>query len=552
LQAFREDYRQRTERNRRILDHLLHDAFADAPETEPEVDLILDPDPSPEFVRQTLTRYGFQDIDAAYQNLVTLSIERIPFLSTRRCRHFLASISPALLRSLGETPDPDAALVNLCQVSDSLGGKGVLWELFSFNPPTLQLYVHLCANSTYLSSILTSNPGMLDELMDSLVLNKLAPPDVLASMLQDRCRGAEDVEPILHSFKNVQHLNAGVRDILGKEDIRQTTAFLADVAQVCLQQIADLQYEALVKRFGQPWLAEEDRPCEMILLAMGKLGGREPNYHSDLDVVFLYEAEGTTRPSLAFRGSVQTTTNQHFFSELAQRIIKYVNRLGPYGRLYELDARLRPTGKSGTLAVSLEGLARYFHEGQGQLWERQALCRARPIYGSEPARRRAMELVRGIVSEPSWQPEFADEIRRMRHRMEENASPRNLKRSPGGLVDIEFIAQMLQLKHVVESPEVLQPGTNEALRALEHAGHLAHEDAQYLCEAYGYLRSVEARLRLMNTTARHDLPEDPRELAKLAYLLGAPSRAALAERCQNYVARNRATFDRIFAAAGRR
>ncbi len=531
LRAFREDYRQRTERNRRILDHLLHDAFAGAPETAPEVDLILDPDPSPDFIRETLAPYDFQDIDAAYQNLVTLSVERIPFLSTRRCRHFLAAISPALLRALGETPDPDVVLVSLCQVSDSLGGKGVLWELFSFNPPTLQLYVRLCASSPYLSSILTSNPGMLDELMDSLVLNKLAPREVLAQMLQDRCRGAEDVDPILHSFKNVQHLNAGVRDILGKETIRQTTAFLADVAQVCVEQIAQIQYQSLVKRFGMPWHLDEDRPCEMIILAMGKLGGREPNYHSDLDVVFLYEADGSTRPSPPSRSSTQTTSNQHFFSELAQRIIKSINRLGPHGRLYELDARLRPTGKSGTLAVSLDGFARYFQEGHGQLWERQALCRARPICGVPEAQLKTAELVHYIISDPPWQPTFADQIRQMRYRMEENASPRNLKRSPGGLVDIEFIAQMLQLQHAVESPHVLQPGTAEALTTLRDAGHLSASDADDLVESYSYLRSVEARLRLMNTTARHDLPDDRHELAKLAYLLGASSGEALTERC---------------------
>ena len=110
---------------------------------------------------------------SAYDNLMALATERVSFLSTRRCRHFLASIAPHLLQAVAETPDPDSTLVNLSKVSDSLGGKGVLWELFSFNPPSLQLYVRLCASSPYLSGILTSNPGMIDELMDSLVLDKL-------------------------------------------------------------------------------------------------------------------------------------------------------------------------------------------------------------------------------------------------------------------------------------------------------------------------------------------------------------------------------------------
>jgi glutamate-ammonia-ligase adenylyltransferase len=214
-----------------------------------------------------------------------------------------------------------------------------------------------------------------------------------------------------------------------------------------------------------------------------------------------------------------------------------------------MDARLRPTGKSGTLAVSLDGFRKYFDEGHGQLWERQALCRARPVFGSETARNQTQHLVETIIRSRPWQPSDASEIRQMRHRMEENASPRNLKRSPGGLVDIEFVAQMLQLKHASESPQVLQPGTAEALAALQQAGYLSRADATYLSEAYSYLRGIEARLRLMNTTARHDLPEDPRELAKLAYLLRAPSGEALTQRCADYIRRNREAFDRIFDAA---
>src|SRR5690606_4168187 len=106
-------------------------------------------------------------------------------------------------------PDPDLTLVNLCAVSDSLGGKGILWELFSFNPPSLQLYVRLCAASPYLAGILTSSPGMIDELMDSLLLDKLPSYESLESTLNDLIRGAEDVTPILHSFKSSQHLRVG-------------------------------------------------------------------------------------------------------------------------------------------------------------------------------------------------------------------------------------------------------------------------------------------------------------------------------------------------------
>src|SRR5213079_1494791 len=154
-------------------DHLLHDTFHDEDgQAEPEADLILQPAPDAETIRAALGRYPFKDLQAVYHNMNQLATESVPFLSTRRCRQFLASIVPRLLRALADTPDPDMALVNLEKVSASLGGKAVLWELFSFNKPSLELYVDLCAWSQFLSEILINNPGMIDELLDTLLLDK--------------------------------------------------------------------------------------------------------------------------------------------------------------------------------------------------------------------------------------------------------------------------------------------------------------------------------------------------------------------------------------------
>ena len=236
------DYRGKTELNRKILDHLLHDAFSDDRQTQAEVDLVLDPDPPEERIDEVLGKYRFRDVKQAYRNLMSLAEERIRFLSTRRCRHFLAAIAPQLLAAIAETADPDSTLVNLDKVSDSLGGKGVLWELFSFNPPSLRLYVELCAYSPYLSGILTSNPGMIDGLMDSLVLDKLPTRENMEQKLAELCRAAEDIDPILQSFKNDQQLCVGVRDILGKEDVQATTGALSDIAETCLAQIAAREY----------------------------------------------------------------------------------------------------------------------------------------------------------------------------------------------------------------------------------------------------------------------------------------------------------------------
>ncbi|MGO8690630.1 MAG: bifunctional [glutamate--ammonia ligase]-adenylyl-L-tyrosine phosphorylase/[glutamate--ammonia-ligase] adenylyltransferase, partial [Thermoguttaceae bacterium] len=404
LAAFAGDYRSKTDLNRRVLDHLLHDAFSDEAGTEAESDLVLDPDPPPERIVEVLGKYPFRDVKQAYRNLMALGEEKIRFLSARRCRHFLAAIAPQLLEALAATADPDSALVNLDKVSDSLGGKGVLWELFSFNPPSLRLYVELCAFSPHLSGILTSNPGMIDGLMDSLVLDKLPAREMLREMLAELCRGAEDIDPILHSFKNDQQLRVGVRDLLGKEDVQATTGALSDIAETCLAQVAAAEFQRLAAKFGRPRIAAGVRagqPCEMVVLALGKFGGREMNYHSDLDIVFLYEADGQTAFDYA-PGGGQATSNQHFFSELGQRIIKTASHLGAYGKLYEVDVRLRPTGKSGALAVSRQEFARYFAAGSGQLWERQALCKARAVCGSVRAARAATAAVHRAAFGHRW------------------------------------------------------------------------------------------------------------------------------------------------------
>ncbi|HVX63548.1 MAG TPA: bifunctional [glutamate--ammonia ligase]-adenylyl-L-tyrosine phosphorylase/[glutamate--ammonia-ligase] adenylyltransferase [Pirellulales bacterium] len=549
LSAFESDYENKTAVNRKILDHLLHDAFGDDAQTEPEVDLVLDPAPPAERIAEVLGRYPFRDVQLAYQNLESLATEKLRFLLTRRCRHFLAAIAPRLLKAIAATPDPDSTLVNLEKVSDSLGGKGVLWELFSFNPPSMNLYVELCSSSPLLSGILTSHPGMIDELMDSLVLNKLPSAQILRDTLGEMARAAEDLDPILHSFKNTMQLRVGVRDILGKEDVHATTAALSDIAQTCLEEIIRREHEKLAAKLGEPTIGEgphAGEPCQLVVLALGKLGGRELNYQSDLDLVFIYEADGpTVFNKRARRGS--PTNNQHFFSELGQRIVKTVSQLGPYGKLYQVDLRLRPTGRSGALATTFQEFARYFAEGDGQLWERQALCKARPILGSPQAEAAAVKLVATAAYDHVWQSEYAKAISDMRRRMEETAPPGNIKRGPGGIVDIEFLVQMLQLKHGRKNPGLRSPNTLTALAALHAAGHVSEDDFAYFSKSYSFLRSVESRLRLMNCVSRV-LPDDPIELAKLALALGYADGAHLTAECDKYLHRNRERFNALIAA----
>jgi glutamate-ammonia-ligase adenylyltransferase len=546
LDAFSADYREKTSLNRKILDHLLHQTFQGPDgQASPEADLILAPNPEPETVQAVLGRYRFRDVHGAYNNLMLLAQESVPFLSTRRCRHFLASIAPQLLRALADTPDPDMALVNLEKVTASLGAKAVLWELFSFNPPSLTLYVELCAWSQFLSEILINNPGMIDDLLDSLVLNQPRTAEELRTELADLCKGAADPDPILHSFQDKEILRIGVRDILDKENIQATTAALSDLAETILAQIARLQEPALVKRFGVPVLmADADgkgdgaaasasaiersslslggRISRYVLLGLGKLGGREMSYHSDLDLILVYEGDGRTAPP---PGSTkwdrfELTDNFHFFTELAQRIIKVASVLGPFGRLYQVDMRLRPTGKSGSLVIPLTEFRRYYEEGGAQLWERQTLTRARVVYGDPEFGREVMAAVEQGAYSPPWRPEFADSVLDMRERLEASRGDRDLKRGFGGIVDVEFLVQLFQLKYGHQRPSLRTGNTWQALDALKAEALISETEHQALWSGYDFLREVESCLRIVHNRSLDELPEGAEDLEKLARRLG--------------------------------
>ncbi len=522
LDQFLKDLQDKTRLDRGILDHLLHQTFPDADSSsEPESDLILDPDPDDATVKAVLGRYPFADVAKAYQNLSQLARESVRFLSHRRCRHFLASIAPQLLRAVAETPDPDETLNTLEKVTASLGAKAVLYELFSFNPATLKLYVDLCAGSPFLCGLMMNNPGMIDELLDSLVLDQPRSADELRIELAELLRGATDPDPILHSFQDKELLRIGVRDLLGKAPIRETTAGLSDIAETVLNAVIDLQEPHVRARYGIPSITRESGevvPCPYVVLGMGKLGGREINYHSDLDLLLIFQNDGATvAPDLDTR--IEVTTNYHAFTDLAQKVIQATTRNGPMGRLYAVDMRLRPTGKSGSLVVPLTEFARYFREENSQPWERQSLTRARVLRGDATFANEVLTAIRtAIVSQP-WQPDVVMEILAMRTKLEANGRG-SLKRAAGGLVDVEFLVQAMQLKHGEAYPQIMQANVWDALESLRVTGLLPPEDADVLRDGYSFLRLVEARLRMVADRPLTVVPDAEDDREKLARRLG--------------------------------
>jgi glutamate-ammonia-ligase adenylyltransferase len=497
-----------------------------------EADLVFDPDPDPKWAAQVLARYGFQDVARAAVLVRELGIEDFRVLSTRRCRYFLSVIAAKLLKRIGQTPTPDRTLENLADTVRSIGAKGVLWELFRLHQPSMDLYIRLCGTSPYLVGILTSNPGMLDELVDSLMLGRLPTENHISRLLDELCRGAQEIDAIVRSFKNAMHLSIGVRDILGKEGIAETHRTLAMVADVCLQQLIERHYNALVQRYGEPTLEGGNR-CSFAVIALGKLGNREPNYHSDVTILLIYEGSGTTRPIGPVRYP-QPTRNDFFFHQLAQRLSQGVNRLTRHGRLFELRNWVIGQEPSVDLAWSIDRLESMFAMDPWGAVARIQWLSARPMAGDPAFQDRVRESIQHALLSRTWTDGDTETALRERDVLESTASDRNLKRGRGGTMDLEMIAQVLSLRHAQRHPELLAPGTIDSIERLRRLGWIPAEDALRIKDAYNFLRGVESGLRLMNTKARHDLPEDAIDRARLAFGLHIPDANQLLESCQHY------------------
>lgn len=534
-----------------LLRSLLQAAFPDEPEPAAEVDLLLAPHPSAAEATEILSRYHFQDCPAALRHLNDLASERTAYLSTRRCRYYLSAIIGRLLTAIAGTPQPDVTLANLSRVSDSLGGKGVLWELFHAHQPSLELYVRVCGCSPYLSDLMITNPGMLDELLDSLQLTRHPDLPELQRSWQELQRGGGSPLLKLLAFKASRHLQIGVRDVLQREPIETTLHSLSDVAEVCVAAVAQHEFERLSEKHGRPMIEEgplAGEPCGFSILALGKLGGQEPNYHSDFQIAFVYEAEGATAAAERAK-RVQTTTNGHFFTQLAQRVLKEVSQSTPQGRLYPLEAGLRPLGTAGPLANSLADLAAHFQSETAPLAHWQSLLKARAIFGTPTARGTAMHAVRQWLTSRPWQLTDAVQLYQQRLQLDQGAAELNIKRGVGGTLDIEYVVQRLQLEHAHHEPRVLEPGTRPAINALQTAGILAKSDAERWSQSYRLLRRIECGIRLLNSRDRHVLPADSGDLHRLSLLLGYPSPADLHDACVQTMAANRQQFLAAFADA---
>ena len=474
-----------------------------------------------------------QTVNSLNHGLQELALEESRVLSSRNCRYQLARISQRLLSSILATPAPQYTLNQLVSTSRSLGGKGVLWELFYSHAPSLDLYIRLCGSSPTLVQILLNNPGMIDDLLDSLMLESLPSLAQLRGTLDELHKSPDEPHGITLAFRNAMHLAIGVRDILGKENISETHRALADVQEACLIQLLNDAYRHVASSVQAPLdAAGQLVPCGLI--AFGKIGGREPNYHSDVPVVLVY----STRASHLNESGTSNQATEVFFHRVAQRLFQTANRATGHGRLFELKPWTFASHREALLAWELKDLFLFLTSTDASkqiqsIEHRALLFTARVIADSEFVSRTEPQL-EATIHQRVWTREDSVQLIAWRRTLEETATPQNIKRGWGGTLDVETLAHLFYAKHIHRPQYPVLRGTVERLDALRKNGILSPFDALQLRDAYYFLRGVESGLRLMNTKHRHDIPTSELELAQLAMIIQLPDTDQLLESIEHY------------------
>ncbi len=499
---------------------LLGQTARDEVPDEPLLALAMDPDLPQREREEALRSRGFEDPERALAELERMArVRNSPFADGGS-----AVQSVRLLSELAQTPDPDQALLHFSDFLARLRQPEGYLRLLTSMPRASRRLFNLFGQSDYLSRIFLRHPELLDALVQAQFDEANKSPEQIRQELATRLARYTDPEA-RHSemprFKNEELLRIGLNDISGDLSVPQVASQLSAMADAVLDECLFLALEEQRERYGLPLDAHGQREG-LVVIAMGKLGGYELGYHSDLDLIFVYSGDGQEDTSGGSRGTI---THHEYFAKVVQRLMTLLTVQLREGHLYKIDARLRPSGNQGALVVSLDAL-REHHQKRARLWERQALIKARPAAGDATRFDALREKVLiPLVYERPLPPDAAMEIDRLRTRMErelaqENAWQLNPKLGQGGLVDVEFTVQYLQLLHGREHPQVRETNTLLALEALRLEGCISPADADTLRQGYLFLRRVENRLRLVHASSLAHMPTHGRPLALLARRLG--------------------------------
>jgi glutamate-ammonia-ligase adenylyltransferase len=438
----------------------------------------------------TLQAMGFRDAAHVSGAIRGWHHGRIRATRSARARELLTKLVPALLPALAATADPDAAFTQFDRFITNLPAGVQLFSQFLARPDFLRLIAAIVGSAPRLAQHLARAPATLDALIDADFLRTLPARAALDAMLDEQLRRAGDYEGALDAarrFAKEQIFRVGVQIIEGAAKAEQAGPALAAIAEAVIAGLLPVVEDALAETAGRM------PGGQFAVVAMGKLGGREMTAGSDLDLIFVYDVPAQVEASDGQRPLPVIV----YYARLAQRFISALTTPTGAGTLYDVDMRLRPTGNKGPVAVALQSFERY-HAQESWTWERMALTRARVIASPPELRGRIEAAIRATLTAASDPAKVTADAQQMREKLAAQFPGRNrwdLKFAPGGLVDIEFVAQTLQLVSAARR-DVLDTNTVEALRKLAGAGVLAADDAAALIDAASLEHALTQVLRI--------------------------------------------------------
>ncbi len=487
----------------------------------------------------TLAQLGFGDPGAVSEAVRGWHHGRIRATRSERARELLTAIMPRLLRAIAESGEPDAAFARFCDFLAGLPSGVTVLSLFQAQPRLLTDLADVLGLAPLMADTLARRPALLDAMVDNAFVRPIAQdaPGARRAALARQIGEADGFEAAINAarrFHREEALRIGLQTLQGRATAAEAGAAHADLAEACVTELCDVAIAEVSRLHGAP-------PGAFVVLALGKFGGRELAAGSDLDVMVVFDAEEGAESA----GARPLSANEYFI-KVTQRLISALSAPTEEGLLYDVDMQLRPSGSKGPVAVRLSGFAHYYAE-EAWTWELLALTRVRPVAGDEALGRKAMAVVGEIIAHPRNPGAILADAADMRARMDRERPGRglwDLKLQPGGLVDIEFVAQALSVGVAAHA------NTGEALAALKAAGRLSGPDADLLSGAWTLYSDLQQVLRICVDDLFDPARAPERLKALLAQVGHAPDFAALETRLEDTLTGVRAVFRRAMAPAG--
>ncbi|HKR79223.1 MAG TPA: hypothetical protein VJR69_05925, partial [Nitrospira sp.] len=490
--------------------------------------LLMASERDPQNVREILAAYGVTDIRQADHNLQSMAGEPHE-------RHQLAAILPILMESIAGTADPDQALNHWERLLETVTRSTFLDYLRS-SPRMLDLLSTIFGNSDSLAFTIIRDPMLVYWLAEEDVLSKSSTRDGLERALQKQLARLTVTElklVVLRRFRRREMLRIGVRDLLRLADVPDTTAALSDLAALLIHAAYEIIDADLRRQYGRPMHKNgQGKWVEtgFAVIGMGKLGGHELNYSSDVDLIYVYEShDGETRATGA--AAAAGISNEEYFEILSRELTKALSEPTREGHVFRVDLRLRAEGSVGQLARSLEDYRKYYAT-RGQIWERLALVKAWPVAGSGAVGKAFINIVRPFIfGRSTLKPGLPaamgviEDVRAVKEMIDAKMAGRghehrNVKLGTGGIREIEFLLQTIQVLAGKESPALVNRSTLGSLKAFAAQKILSAKQEGALRDAYLFLRDVEHKLQMVHDLQTHSLPDEALELERCAIRSG--------------------------------